>query len=148
MANQAAGSSASNPRDTPQDNSITVPVLNGAAPQTVVCQLSDARRFIRGITIYNQSSLSIGLYFNRVAVGTPDVIVVAAVAQGIPLSSLKSVSIGFMQSAGLVPSGQVYIHYTTDLVVSTSSAISVAVTPTGPQAIWDTANWDAASWQT
>lgn len=112
-------------------------------PQPEVLRFSDGRAFIRGVTVVNQSTVILGLYLNRQPQGTPDILISGGLAQGLPLPNIKSLGIGFLISSANPPSGQIYLHYTTDLVVSTASQVS----PVGGNGgIWDQSIWDASSW--
>ncbi len=101
-------------------------------------------RPLRGLSVFNQSSCGVGFYFNRTpALGNaPDLFVPAGIAQGIPLASLQQVGVSFSLLGTSSPSGQIYVHFTTDLVVSTSSQINTL----GGAMIWDQSNWDASQW--
>lgn len=105
--------------------------------------LANRQRPIRGATILNQSTVGFGLYLNKPPQGAPDVIVPAGLALGLPLPSVYELGYAFQISISNPPIGQIYIHITTDLVVSTASQVGGA----GSGAVWDSSKWDASTWQ-
>ena len=110
-------------------------------PSTLV--FADARAYIRGVTVVNQSSVTLGLYINRQPVGSPDILIIGGLAMGVPIPNAKLLGVNFLEDLTNPPSGQIYLHYTTDLVVSTASQLSPGG---GATAIWDQAIWNSSSW--
>jgi hypothetical protein len=124
------------------DDYRTYLMLSGAPPNPDVLKFSDERQYIRGVTVFNQSTVTIGLYLNRNQNGSPDIIIPGGQALGLPIPNAKYIGVGFLTVAAAPPTGQAYVHFTTDLVVSTAASISTV----GGGMIWDQSNWDAANW--
>ncbi len=112
-------------------------------PPPSLLTFADARAYIRGVTVVNQSSVTLGLYINRQPVGSPDILIIGGLAMGVPVPNAKLLGVNFLENLTNPPSGQIYLHYTTDLVVSTASQLSPGG---GATAIWDQAIWDSSSW--
>jgi murein DD-endopeptidase MepM/ murein hydrolase activator NlpD len=113
-------------------------------PPNDIFQFSNLNARINGVTVINQSNATVGLYISRQAGGSPDVVVQAGQALGIPMPSAQYVAVSFASPMGAPPSGQAYIHWTTDLIVATSSPVPASSSGTS---VWDSAVWDSGSWQ-
>lgn len=109
------------------DGYLSLP-MSGKVPNPGTMQFANAQDYIRGVTVLNSSSADCYIYVNRTSAGAPDFIVPSGQNQGVPIASVKYLSYSFAQAASNINapvSGYAYLHYTTDIIISTSSTINI-----------------------
>ncbi|MGH7749802.1 MAG: gp53-like domain-containing protein [Candidatus Dormibacteria bacterium] len=109
------------------DSYLTLQV-GSTNPAPVTLAFADAISRIRGITVFNASQAVVNLFFNRTAAGAPDVFIPAASSVAIPVPFLQY-AIATISNPNNLP-GTIYIHYTTELIVSTAGQVTLNFGPT------------------
>ncbi len=113
-----------------QSTTIYIPT-SGVLPTPTLLQFSDQRARIRGLTITNSSTATIGVFFDKNPTSSnstlgADVTVASGQSSNIPVARAKRVYLVLQAPGTGAAQGFVYVHYTTDLVASATSTVTIA----------------------